>query len=854
MTSKLVSRLTIFAALLLLTTLVSLPLTSSVHAQGFDPFAGLDGLDGGMAGSDPNLSVTGKFFVDPSKKFGKLEVTASVDNGWYLYSITQKPGGPLPSKLTLTPNPAVTAIGTFSTDQKPKIVPPDAIMPVAQEKHYHSVTWTAPIALADGVDPSALTLELKYSGQTCSDAGTCVPQRATLEAKFAGEEKVNVPAGFGAAATPAPVAAMGSYKITGKPGNYETPAGHSIVSGYVAPKAVEPGDKVLVTLTVKVTDHYHVYAYDTEDPLIYKPTIMGLGKETPWKMTTPTTKNPVVVKELIPGESPLKYHEGDTIWTFEVLVPKDAAPGEHPIVGYLGYQTCTEATCDRPHGVKFEAVVNVGAATDVGTTELAFSETPYNSAADAAAGNEVVAVAETPQPTAPPSDGDGGRWQVVNSEKITSIYMAMFLALIGGGLLNFMPCVLPVVGLKIMAFAHQGGEHRARVLGLNVVYTLGLLSVFWALALLAIGAHVLGESAGGDATAQGWGSQFGNPWFSIPLLSLVFVMALSFLGVWELQIPGFVGGSTAGELTSREGYSGAFFKGIFTTLLATPCSGPFLGPVFGFTLASEPYVTFLVFTCIGLGMASPYLLIAAFPSMIRFLPKPGAWMETFKNLMGFVLLGTVVYMLTIVDKDYFLPTLALLVFLGVSCWILQLTPPASEFGTSMKYWGAAIAVAVVGAYGSFTLLVHGETEIAWQYVAESEYATIEDDLISLQQSGQTVMVDFTATWCPNCKYNFASAIDTEEVAAVVSANSIVPKIIDYTNEDPPLKALLNGLGYNSIPMFAVFPANRPGEVYVLSDVITKQDVIKVLQEAGPSSATAAASESSPTAKTAMAGH
>ncbi|MCC9609097.1 thioredoxin family protein [Blastopirellula sp. JC732] len=857
MTSKLVSRLSSIVTLLLWTALVSLPLNSSVHAQGFDPFAGLEGLDNGFASNDPNLKVTGKFVVDPAKHFGLIEVTAAVDDGWYLYSITQKPGGPLPSKLTLTPNEAVLTIGKFATDQKPKIVPPDDIMPVPQEKHYHSVTWKAPFAYADGVDPQSLVLDLQYSGQTCSDSGTCVPQRAKLTAAYAGEAAIDVPADFGKGATPAPAptTTMAAYKITGKVGDYETPGGHSIISGFISPTTVQPGDTVRVTLIVNVTDDYHVYAYDTEDPLIYKPTIMGLGKETPWKMTAPTTENPVVVKELIPGEAPLKYHVGNTTWTFDVLVPKDAPPGDYPIVGYIGYQTCTEATCDRPHGVKFEALAKVGAATDAGKTPLAFSEAPYNAAAEAAAGGEIVSVVSSPQaPTREGAVGGSGRWQVVNSEKITSIYMAMFLALVGGGLLNFMPCVLPVVGLKIMAFAHQGGEHRARVLGLNVVYTLGLLSVFWALAMLAIGAHVLGQSAGGDATAQGWGSQFGNPWFSIPLLSLVFVMALSFLGVWELQIPGFVGGSTAGELTSREGYSGAFFKGIFTTLLATPCSGPFLGPVFGFTLASEPYVTFLVFTCIGLGMASPYLVIAAFPSMIRFLPKPGAWMETFKNLMGFVLLGTVVYMLTIVEKDLMLPTLALLVFLGVGCWLLGLTPPGSEFGTSMKYWGAALAIAVFGAYGSFYLLVKGETKIAWQYVAESEFATIEDDLLSLQKSGQTVMVDFTATWCPNCKYNFASAIDTQEVAAVVSQNNIVPKIIDYTNEDPPLKALLNGLGYNSIPMFAVFPANRPGEVYVLSDVITKQDVINVLNDAGPSSASAAVTGNTTTAKTAMVAH
>ncbi|MFI4875236.1 MAG: protein-disulfide reductase DsbD domain-containing protein [Blastopirellula sp. JB062] len=837
-------------------TLLLLAPTSSVQAQGFEPFAGLEGLDNGFASNDPNLKLTGRFVIDPEKKVGQVEVTASVDDGWYLYSVTQKPGGPLPSKLKLAPTSSVTAVGQFFTEQKPKVVPADKIIPVAQEKHYGTVTWKAPFLWAPGVDPTKLTLDVQYTGQACSDKGTCVPQNKRLQAAYAGEASIKVPADFDQTASATPRAGESTppsaYQVVGKVGDYKTPGGHSIIRGSITPKIVEPGDRVRVSLTVDVTGGYHVYAYDTEDPMIYKPTVMGLAKATPWQRTAPQTKSPVIEKELIPGEAPLKYHEGDTTWTFEIAVPKDASPGSYPIAGYLGYQTCTDATCDRPHGVKFEALVQVGPTTDPGQIKLALSEAPYHAAAEAAVGGEINTSIESPQPNEQGAAGAALQWQVVNSEKITSLYMAMILALIGGGLLNFMPCVLPVVGLKIMAFAQQGGEHRSRVLGLNAVYTLGLLSVFWALALLAIGAHVLGESAAGDNAAQGWGSQFGNPWFSIPLLSLVFVMALSFLGVWELQIPGFVGGSTAGELTSREGYSGAFFKGVFTTLLATPCSGPFLGPVFGFTLASEPYVTFLVFTCIGLGMASPYLVVAAFPSLIRFLPKPGAWMEKFKNLMGFVLLGTVVYLLTVVDQDYLLPTLALLVFLGVGCWILQLSPPGAELGTSLKYWGAALAVAFVGAYGSFSWLVKSETEIPWQYVAESEYESIQQELLSLQKSGQTVMVDFTATWCPNCKYNFATAIDTQEVAAVVKRNSVVPKIIDYTNEDPPLKALLNGLGYNSIPMFAVFPADRPGEVYVLSDVISKQDVIDVLQDAGPSSAAAPVSISA--AKTALAPH
>ncbi|CAN0381929.1 unnamed protein product, partial [Ectocarpus sp. 4 AP-2014] len=145
--------------------------------------------------------------------------------------------------------------------------------------------------------------------------------------------------------------------------------------------------------------------------------------------------------------------------------------------------------------------------------------------------------------------------------------------------------------------------------------------------------------------SYGWGELNTHATYRIGMVVFVFAMALSFLGVWEIPLPGFAGGKGANELQQKEGFSGAFFKGAFTTILATPCSGPFLGPVFVYLISQSTAITFLMFAAIGLGMASPYLLIGAFPNLVRFLPKPGAWMETFKQLMGFVLMGTAVYFL-----------------------------------------------------------------------------------------------------------------------------------------------------------------------------------------------------------------
>ena len=259
-----------------------------------------------------------------------------------------------------------------------------------------------------------------------------------------------------------------------------------------------------------------------------------------------------------------------------------------------------------------------------------------------------------------PADDAGNGAATAKSEGPAATFdLQVFLvqmasAFVGGLILNLMPCVLPVISLKILAFVQQAGESRGRVFLLNVWYSLGLLSVFVVLAALAAGV--------GMATGErlGWGEQFTDVRFKITMTALVFVMALSFLGVWEIPIPGFVGTGRAGKLQTQEGPSGAFFKGVFTTILATPCSGPFLGPVFGYVLKQPPYMAYCIFGAIGLGMASPYLLIGAFPALIRFLPKPGEWMDTFKQLMGFLLLATVVYLFNTLTSLYVLPTMTLL--------------------------------------------------------------------------------------------------------------------------------------------------------------------------------------------------
>ncbi len=304
-----------------------------------------------------------------------------------------------------------------------------------------------------------------------------------------------------------------------------------------------------------------------------------------------------------------------------------------------------------------------------------------------------------------PIDGPGGgalKVRVIGetADADRSLWTVLCSAFVGGLILNLMPCVLPVIGLKLLSFVEQSHHHRSRVLVLNLWYTLGLLSVFLVLATLACGA-----SLGLRSENLSWGEQFSSTTFNIVMSAVVFVMALSFLGVWEIPIPGFVGSGKAAEAATHEGASGAFAKGVLSTVLATPCSGPLLGSVFGFTLRQPPGVIYAIFAAIGLGMASPYLLIGAFPQLIRFLPKPGAWMDTFQHIMGFVLLGTVVFLFTFLDRNYVVPTFGMLVGLWAGCWWIGRVPLTAELGRKIAAWVQGATVAAGAGAISFVLLL-----------------------------------------------------------------------------------------------------------------------------------------------------
>ena len=414
------------------------------------------------------------------------------------------------------------------------------------------------------------------------------------------------------------------------------------------------------------------------------------------------------------------------------------------------------------------------------------------------------------------------------TESSVSVWAVLPLAFVAGFILNFMPCVLPVVGLKVLSFVSQANNDRRRIFMLNLFYSLGIISVLLVLATLAAFAGF------------GWGEQFSSVTFTVVLASIVFAFALSFLGVWEIVLPGFVDSMEGGS--NEEGLAGAFSKGVLSTVLATPCSGPFLGSALAWAVVQPTHLTFLVFATVGLGMASPFLAIGFFPSLVKWLPKPGPWMKGFKELMGFVLIATVIFLLSFIQIPALVPTFALLSAIGMACWWYG----RSISNASVNGWkrlATSLAVVALGAWLSFGWLYEVSTErfdrAATRHVVAQTGKALEitENLVGhdipwqpysqelLEESianGKTVFVDFTADWCLTCKANESVAINQPAVADLIRREGIVAIRADKTVPSPEIDRLLRQLGNNSasIPYYAVFPDDNPTKPITLEGIFS----------------------------------
>jgi thiol:disulfide interchange protein DsbD len=434
-----------------------------------------------------------------------------------------------------------------------------------------------------------------------------------------------------------------------------------------------------------------------------------------------------------------------------------------------------------------------------------------------------------------PNGEDRAGWQITTASIASrarpaparGVLTFLLFGFIGGMILNLMPCVLPVISLKIFGFIQQAGQSRQKILRSGIAFTLGIFAWFIALALLLIALKV----AGHDVT---WGGfQFTNPYFVLVLSVIVLVFALNLFGVFEISLPQSM---TRGLLSTSERKDdlGSFFQGVFATVLATPCTAPFLGTALGFAFSQSPAIILAMFVAIGAGMSAPYLLLSAQPAWLRFLPRPGAWMLHVKQFMGFLLLATLVFLLYVLGAQRGLEgaiwASCFLLVISVACWMkgVFVVPTASAtkrgivlvlmlvivLGSGIYFIGDKFHSANVASAGS---QLRGD----WQgFTPERLQAELEQ--------GHTVFVDFTAAWCLTCKFNEASVLESQDVREAFQRRGIVKMKADWTNGDPVITKLLQQFGRPGVPLYVLYPGKNE-EPIVFPELLTKGMVLEKLE-------------------------
>jgi suppressor for copper-sensitivity B len=672
--------------------------------------------------------------------------------------------------------------------------------------------------------------------------------------------------------------AAGQDSYGGAAGGYGNSSGGddgppvSVSAQFTAAKGGQPAE-LFISAVVKAGWHIYSLTQPKGGPLASK---IDLKKSADYQTKGDFQASPAADKKKEPAFDNLvvETHSGSVTWHAPIELAAGVEPGKLTIEGSLSVQACDANNCMPPHDYPFTARLGAGVKLADSVPPPSAPPTPRATApevpiAASAPPAEAPPVAAAPPPAVPPAaSGDAKAaidWQpfttvadlgqrlgpafdlnVIHRQVQAEFGKAatlrdtiawMCLGFVGGLILNIMPCVLPVIGLKILSFIEQSGHDRGKAFLLNVYYSAGLLAVFALLATLAAGIGM------GGARLE-WGGQFTYKAFFITLTAVVFVMGLSFLGIWELPIPGFAGRGKMSELAAQEGAVGAFVKGAFTTLLATPCSAPFLGPALTWAVAQPPALTYAVLLSAGLGMASPYLLIGAFPELMRFLPKPGAWMDTFKQIMGFVLLGTVAFLLSSLDAPLVVPTVSLLFALWAGCWWIGRVSPLADGGTRVRAWMEAAAFVGLmwillfpGTRGllpdrfAFGGLVESMQE-RFSSRVRLEAAKLAVNRVAVARTGpQTVLVDFTANWCLSCKALEKAVLNRSDVISQVNRSGVVALQADWTNRDPEVTRMLQTLGANMVPVIAIFPARDPSHPIVFRGGYTQQGLLDALAKA-----------------------
>jgi suppressor for copper-sensitivity B len=555
--------------------------------------------------------------------------------------------------------------------------------------------------------------------------------------------------------------------------------------------AYEPGEAVRLGAVMDIEAHWHTNSHQpTFDYLI--PTELTLELPEGWAEAE-VTYPPGSMKSFAFTDGPISVYDGRVVFELRTQVPEGTEIPEGgsgaTIAVSLRYQACDDSSCLPPVTTRKSLEIPLGTSGRAAHPEI-FE-----------AGSAGAAAATGPAPA--------------------SLWLMLVLGLVGGLILNVMPCVLPVLSLKVFGLVRSAGEGRREVIKGSLATAAGILLSFWALG----GAAALAQTAGSQV---GWGTQFQYPGFVTFLALVVVLFCLNLWGLFEISLPQSLG-QVAGA-GSREGVAGHFASGLFATLMATPCTAPFLGTAVGFAL-SQPVSTILaMFTAIGLGMSIPYLVLAAAPGAARLFPKPGAWMDHLRKAMGFLLAAAAIWLFYILAAQVSAERLAgiQLGLLGLAFFVwlrARVTQGAMVKGLAtvgVLAVAAATVVMSLGAAGSAQGSRPGSDGGRLDWVAFDR-----QEAEALASDGRLVFVDVTADWCITCKTNERVVLETDEVAGAFAEHQVVAMKADWTNRNEAIGNFLAEYGKAGVPFFVLF---RPGaEPHVFSELLTKSSLLSVVE-------------------------
>lgn len=570
---------------------------------------------------------------------------------------------------------------------------------------------------------------------------------------------------------------------SGQPPATDTPPVQASLVAEV--KSAAPGQPFRVAVKLVHAPDHHTYGKELPPEVIGKPTTLKWTVPAGWTVEDlpwpPTRKVPSTAGKTSEG------YDG-TVYLPAKITPAGAAGSAGEIAVKIDGLVCDPQSC---LPFKAEAKLSIPFAAPA---EL-----------DPAAAEAFARVEE--HSSAKPS--------AVPAQMPENWLKLLLFAFLGGLILNVMPCVFPVLGIKIMGFVNQAGSDSRKVLLHGLAYTVGVLISFWALAALIILLRSQGMNVG-------WGVQLQSPLFVYSLLVFLFVFALNMAGVFE------VGTSAVGvgqQLQAKSGLAGSFFSGLLATVVATPCAAPFLAPALGVALALPPLPSLGFFTVIGLGLAVPYLVLSAFPALVRMLPRPGPWMESFKQFMSFLLFGTVAYLLWTFEgfiKQHFDDDALLWVGLGLvivamACWIYgRWCPIHRKPATRAKGW---IATAIALGAGLW---------IGWPGANPLKWEPWSPELVKKYhiEEKQPVYVDFTARWCATCQTN-KRVYKSRAIRNLFDKHQVKLLKADWTNPDDRITEALRELKRAAIPVNALYIPGQ-AEPHILPNLLTVDNVTEAL--------------------------